>query len=313
MASLPLASGNAGRFVPASATILRAAQTAALNSVGRRLARLFFVHRPAPLAEAADQDIAAGASAIACRIIPQLVASHAAEATRTDAPETGLPGGDFNAFIGELVAHDVAACQARIGAMAARGLAFDRLCRDVLTPAARRLGEMWEDDTASFFDVTAGLGALHTLLHGAAEQVAAAPVREATRRALLASLPGEQHSFGLQMMAALFRQAGWDVTLALETGAIELASIVAGGHFALAGMSLSSAGQEEAVADAVLVLRAASANPGIGILLGGPLAAADPALALEVGADACVGDAADAIRVAEGWRVAALEKESASF
>ena len=316
MAGLPMASGGAVRFMPTKAALPLNALIAAPAALNRMLARLFFPRRPAHDLLAEEADVILGARAIAYRVIPQLVAAHHAAATpMTAGCGTGINAIDFDDFIQLLIANDMAACQSKLDTLTASGATFDQLCLDLLTGAARRLGEMWEDDTCGFFEVTEGLGALHTLLHRAADRFSAAPpLVEASRRVLLASLPDEHHSFGLQMVGEMFRHAGWDVAMAPETGEAELASLVAGGQFAVVGLSVADARQADAVARAIQAIRAASANPRIGILLGGPVVQTQPDLAASLGADVSAADATQAIARAEGLRVLmATQQGSASF
>jgi methylmalonyl-CoA mutase cobalamin-binding subunit len=300
-----MASGGAARFMPAKATIPFNALIAAPAALNRMLARLFFPRRPAHDLLAEELDVILGARAIAYRVIPQLVASHRVAGTQVAARDgVNMTECEFDDFIQLLIANDMAACEAALDTLTASGATFDQLCLDLLTRAARRLGEMWEDDTCGFFEVTEGLGALHTLLHRCAERFSASPpLGGAPRRVLLASLPGEHHSFGLQMAGEMFRHAGWDVALAPETGEAELASLVAGGQFSVAGLSVADARQEGAVARAVQAIRTASANPRIGILLGGPVVQTRPDLAELLGADGTAADAMQAISRAEGLRV----------
>jgi methanogenic corrinoid protein MtbC1 len=290
--------------------------SAAPAALNRMVARFFLPSQPAAAQPDNEPDFILAARAIAFRIIPQLVVAHSAGASPSVARGAPRMSEDnFDDFIGLLIRNDMAGCEAAVDALAACGATFAQLCQDLLTRAARRLGAMWEEDDCDFFDVTEGLGALHTLLHRAADRFDRAHrLREAPGRVLLASLPGEHHSFGLQMVGEAFRLAGWDVVMAPETGEAELASLVAGGRFAVAGLSMANARQTGAMTRTIQTLRAASAHPGIGILVGGPAFVTRPELAHLLGADVTAMDAAQAVCRAEELRIlSAAKEEGASF
>jgi hypothetical protein len=111
-----------------------------------------------------------------------------------------------------LVADSECACAALLEAVQARGVELGLIYTELLAPAARRLGMMWEDDTADFATVTVGLGRLQRLLR----QLSPAFGSEVQhpphgRRIVLTQPDTEQHIFGLSMVAEFFRRDGWDV------------------------------------------------------------------------------------------------------
>jgi hypothetical protein len=57
---------------------------------------------------------------------------------------------------------------------------------------------------------------------------------------LLTIIPGEQHSFGLSMVAEFFRRAGWNLCTGPFSSHQELASLVQNHWFDIVGFSVSS-------------------------------------------------------------------------
>lgn len=229
--------------------------------------------------------------AIETKIVPRLVLAGritppaGAVAPAPDSPEV--------AALAELVlTSDFAAATAFVEALHAGGQALEMLYLDLLAPTARRLGQMWEDDTASFTDVTLGLQQLRSVLHDfSAEFAPPVPAsRGLRRRALLVPVPGEQHGFGLAMVAEFFRRAGWDVWSGPVVSRTELAAMVGREAFAVLGFSVSCDDSLDALATAIRTVRRASRNPGIGIMVGGPVFTGHPELAALVGADATAAD-----------------------
>lgn len=94
----------------------------------------------------------------------------------------------------------------------AEGLGFDVLCETRLAPAARQLGELWEQDQLSFAEVTLAASRLFFILR------TVSPGRRdsgGSRTAVFAAAPDEEHLLGVTMAAERARAAGWSVDLAI--------------------------------------------------------------------------------------------------
>lgn len=185
-----------------------------------------------------------------------------------------------------------------VRALLEEGLSLDALLLDLFAPAARYLGELWEDDAADFLDVALALGRLQNLTRALCADLEGVDVTANGRRVLLMPCPGETHLFSLALVASFFREAGWDVVL--TNGADEdPASLVRAEQFDLVGISLSCDILLPVMAVSVAKLRAASCNPDLRVIVGGPLFVREPASARVVGADAVAADAQSAVRIAE--------------
>jgi methanogenic corrinoid protein MtbC1 len=247
------------------------------------------------------------ARAIEAQVLPKLALAHRYD----DAGKPG-PAADLETFVALVLANDLPACVARIEQLAARGPGLTDICLSVLAPAARRLGAMWDDDLCSFADVTAGLGTLRSVLYRLHEICAPDPMpRDNARRVLLASLSGDRHSFGLQVVSEVFCHAGWDVTVAIAAAEDELIEAVRGRWFAVAGLSVARAEPIGTLGRTIRAIREASRNRAIGVLLGGPALSEAPGLARLAGADATAVDARQAVSRAEDLRLlmASLQDE----
>ena len=241
--------------------------------------------------------------AIRAAVIPRLVMARR-QAARTVAPRTPLVAAPAAADIVELAAitmtRDVAPAAAFVESMRIRGASLETLFLDLLAPTARHLGELWEQDLADFGQVTLGLSRLHQVLRGFApafQREAAATGRDL--RALLAAVPGEQHTFGLAMVVEFFRRGGWIVADDALATTRDLVAAVRGAWFAVVGLSLASEARLEAVAACIRAVRQASRNPAVGVLVGGPVFVAHPELVPLVGADATAVDGRQAVTQAQ--------------
>lgn len=227
-------------------------------------------------------------------IIPRLVLARRVNgesspaSSAADVPGLGwVPGSELIAEVAQLVSRDdVGAAAARIGALRQSGLSIETVYLELLAPVARYLGELWEADIVDFTTVTLGCSRLQQLLHELSMSfLREAEQHEHRRRVLLVPVPGEQHTFGLYMVAEFFRRAGWDVWSGCMPTR-ELTELVRKESFSLVGFSLSGDRRLDALASSIRSVRRASCNRGIGVLVGGPVFVGHPELVSLVGADA---------------------------
>ena len=142
---------------------------------------------------------------------------------------------------------------------------------------------------------------LHQLLRElSAEFRCEEPERQLQRRILLAPMPGEQHTFGITVVAQFLRRAGWDVWH--EFPATEHGNSGVGysqNWFAVVGLVRRQRSRLEEVASTIRLIRAGSRNRAVGVLIGGPMLLAKPELVSSVGADATAADGPQAVLRAE--------------
>ena len=236
-------------------------------------------------------------------IIPRLLLAHRSVAV--DAPQPGAMGatildGGVERFARMAIAQEAYALLADVDAEIARGVDVETIFIDLLAPAARHLGVLWEEDHVDFVDVTMALWRLQEIVHELAARIPGAAERHGgERRALFAPMPGEQHGFGSLMVEEFFRRAGW--ITASEPGAseTELVGIVAKRWFELVGITVACADHVQDLPRVISALRTHSRNPNLGIMVGGQAFLDHPEWAAECGADATAADGRQAVRVAE--------------
>jgi methanogenic corrinoid protein MtbC1 len=176
------------------------------------------------------------------------------------------------------------------------GVAAEAIFENLLTPVARQLGLMWEDDTCSFVDVTIGVLRLQNAQRSLTEEflnsqnsVVGAP------RAVLMPVPGEQHSFGLALVSDYFLRAGWNARLQPVPTDADAIRLVRRESFDMIGLSFACDDRIPAAQALIVAMRKASANTKIIVMVGGPAFMADPELAGRIGADATALDGAQAV------------------
>ena len=88
------------------------------------------------------------------------------------------------------------------------------ISRGYVAGAARKLGQMWDDDRISFIDVTLACGKLYGIIRGLRHVLAPQTIQgRETRPALFALVPGETHTLGIEIATDHFRRDGWDVDM----------------------------------------------------------------------------------------------------
>jgi methanogenic corrinoid protein MtbC1 len=179
------------------------------------------------------------------------------------------------------------------------GISSEQLFLNLLTPAARRLGVMWEEDHCDFTDVTVGVLRLANVMRlvSNAFEAETVPV-QAGPRALLIQAPGEQHGLGIAMVASFFRRAGWNVQADPLPDSRALVARVQQEWFSLVGISVACTNRAHGLAADISAIRAASRNPDIAIMVGGSIFIAQPHLAARIGADCTAADASLAVATA---------------
>lgn len=241
--------------------------------------------------------------AIEGEIVPRLVmARRAANGSERPAPADGgdIGQADRDELVRLLLAHEADVASAFLDTVFNRGASFEAVCLSLLAPAARQLGLMWESDACDFMQVTVGLCRLHQLLRELSVLFRAdVAERPGERNILLAQAPGDQHTFGIAVVAQFLLQAGWQVWSELSGEADKILGAVRGQWFAAVGLSISAEVQLDGLVRVIGAIRRESRNRSVGIMVGGALLALRPELATAVGADATAEDGRVAVQRAE--------------
>jgi methanogenic corrinoid protein MtbC1 len=260
-------------------------------------------HRERAGRDSPEARLAGLARLIEAEIVPRLMLAHRAPEPRGAAAEdlsrVTPAGHDVAEFTRLLIEQDATTLSAYLDSLRARGMARETILLQLLAPAARRLGELWEEDLTDFTQVTVGLGRLQQLLwHLAAPSEDRDTHADPRRRALLTVAPGEQHTLGLFMVRDFFRRAGWTVPGGTPRSVDEIAALVRSEWFAVVGLSLACERHIGALRETVRAIRRASRNGDVGVLVGGPMLLVRPELAQEIGADGTAEDGRSAAEVA---------------
>ena len=234
------------------------------------------------------------------QIIPRLVQAHRAgeERAANDSASRALHS-EIAAFAGFCARGERQNAAVLIERLQGEGLDQEGIFLELITPAARYLGQQWEEDQLGFADVTVGLMQMQEVIHSMGYEYHDGP-QHATgvKRVMLASAPGSQHVLGLSIVSEMFRKAGWQVVLEVSPSRTQLCHAVQNEWFDLVGLSVALDSQLEALSALVDSLKSASRNPSTPVLLGGPVFSLSSHRAEVFGAEAICVDARECVPLA---------------
>jgi MerR family transcriptional regulator, light-induced transcriptional regulator len=182
------------------------------------------------------------------------------------------------------------------------GVLFENILLNLLAPAARALGERWEQDLCSFVEVTLGVARMHRMLrefNGIPPHLWSQA--GSGRNMLLLPAPGEQHTFGLRLVQEFLMRDSWTVVNRPCKDFAELVTVLKSEHFDVVGLSLSGETLIDTLMSCIAVVRSYSKNRRVHIIVGGQLFSERPELINTCGADAYAADAPSTVRVVNGW------------
>jgi hypothetical protein len=90
-------------------------------------------------------------------IVPRLLMSRAAVGSSS-------PSAEVAELARLLLVHEGEIASQFVHMLRQHGAPLERICLDLLAPAARRLGELWARDACDFAELTTGLTRLHAVL-----------------------------------------------------------------------------------------------------------------------------------------------------
>ena len=181
----------------------------------------------------------------------------------------------------------------------ASGTSLEDIYLLLLTPVARKLGAMWEEDESSFTEVTIALWRIKQLMYDLSPIFQQYAVQSKTGSSImLVPLPGSQHNLGLFMVSEFFARAGWRIWGELAATEDEIIRMAENDWFDVVGLSASVREQFPQLKELIKSIKAKSKNPKVGVIIGSPVFNQFPELIDDLGADMVGIDAEDALEKA---------------
>lgn len=203
------------------------------------------------------------------------------------------------------ISNDPKALDQHVTDLLSQGATLESIFLYLLTPAARLLGDSWLSDDLSFVDVHLGLCRLHQLICecesiGYHAENTVLPLNSI----LLSCTPGENHTFGVTMVADFFRRYGWQVSNLCGLSTEFILSRLESTHYSAVGFSLHNEYNYDELQALIHQVRAKSCNPEILIMVGGDYFSRFPNQVRVIGADCGATDGRQAvIKAAEACKL----------
>lgn len=173
----------------------------------------------------------------------------------------------FDAAVGD----DPLACSALARTLLAEGIAPEHICDTYIPAVARRMGDDWCEDEATFTSVTIGASRLQFLLREIG------PAKSDDRRwnvngqetsVLLLLSRDADHTLGIMVLAGQLRRLGFSVKLSIGEAAEDLLATIGGSSFDAVFVSASMEDELEDLENVVAMIKDAS-KPPPPVILGG--------------------------------------------
>ena len=176
------------------------------------------------------------------------------------------------------------------------GAELDDLYLDVVQPAMREIGRLWEQNVLTVAEEHAATAITQAAMARMFERVFVwRDVR--TPRLLAACAEDERHQMGLRMLCDLLELDGWETTYLGASVPVEsLVDFVHKHNPDVVALSATIAPHIPRIRDAITAIRDATLPKQPLIAVGGRAFHSDPSLADRVGADLTAEDAAVAVR-----------------
>jgi methanogenic corrinoid protein MtbC1 len=193
-------------------------------------------------------------------------------------------------FMTAVLSPDPRACDALRPEMRRARIGAIQMADDLIPETARRLGLAWEDDRASFAQVTLGAVRLQAMVREVGASWSADGVTRVGSGLILLVVPdGEQHTLGASVATSWLRRQGLSVCLRIGPTAEDLRHLVSERRFDGAMLSLGSQDNLDTARDLVKILKIACGDR-LPVAVGGAILDEGGAQAGTIGADLVTND-----------------------
>lgn len=198
--------------------------------------------------------------------------------------------GFFDYFLTVVTEDDPVSFEALRAEMRRARVTPEMLADEFIPDVARRLGEMWHRDEATFAKVSIGSARLQAILHDISHDWRADSLHGSGAGTVLLVLPlGEQHTLGACVLAAQLRRRGVSVCVCIGPDVGDLRRLVLRRHFDAAMLSLGAHENLDICCNFVETIREGSGND-VRIAVGGAILESETDIAARLGVDVATQD-----------------------
>lgn len=228
-------------------------------------------------------------------VLPRVLAQLRAQPQNGDACQETLPrlsAAALQHVMSLLASPDDGALLKHLTDLLDCGYLPEQLFDELIAPAARRMGTLWETDECNFVEVTLVCARLQRMAGTLGRMTEASASQTFRGRALVCGLASDQHTLGGIVIGEMLTRDGWLVTLAAPFAGAKPAR-----SYDLACFSLASADQVTAAKRAIVGLRRRQ-DRELRVIVGGNAVLRYPDLVAEIGGDGWAEDAEGAVELA---------------
>lgn len=217
--------------------------------------------------------------------------------------------GEIDRFCAALLSNDEEAGDRFILAARRGGVPPEVIYLSYVAGAARRLGEMWDEDRITFMEVTLGCGRLYRIIRGLRHVIDSGWIMPDTTPTLFALAPDESHTLGIEIATDIFRREGWDVEMSVGEDKETVIARAEKTRYLAIVLVANSEGLLPTLVQLILALRIT--QPMAPIVVAGNIVKLVPNVEILVGADAVIADietAIETLRMIVGDHEAAVKR-----
>ena len=210
-----------------------------------------------------------------------------------------LESNSVELFTKFLLENEVEVCKAYVETLIEEGVSIEDIYLKLITPSARKIGYLWEEDIADFTVVTMAIWKIHQVLYQFSDKFLCDEEELKNKnKILLIPAPGSQHTLGLFMLGEFFRKKGWYVHGEPSVSEKEALNLIKQNQFHIVGISIGADDLKENAKKLIKKIRKQAENKFLKIMVGGPATIDKPKFYRDVFADGQSSDASNAILVA---------------
>ena len=176
-----------------------------------------------------------------------------------------------------------------------RGVPIESIYLDLISPAAKFLGEMWIEDRCDFAHVTLGSSCLQRTLSLLSDKFASQRDILANRSALVMTMPGDQHTLGPALAAEFLRRYGWDIECIFPESENDIYEALRSQDFNMVGFSVAHEKDLDVLPNLISNVREEAGDRAIGIIVGGNAVQENPERLDSIDVDDIAGDGRETV------------------
>jgi MerR family transcriptional regulator, light-induced transcriptional regulator len=171
---------------------------------------------------------------------------------------------------------DAAVVESFVNNVVLRGVPIEQVYLELLAPTLNLLGDKWSTDELDFSSMTVACCRIRSVMfqlqNASANLVPTQNIAsQKIGRIFLAAVPGSQHTFGVQMLADIFRKNCWHVDLNLSLSQRDILKSLNRVDYDVVGFSIGSITLMPELKALTALVKQTRRQSNVRLMVGGPL------------------------------------------